>query len=158
RHAEATFEALSADEQRLAREIFRHLVTADGARAQLTADELRQRLATLRAAAVVDKLVPARLLALSESQTPRESHIERIHDALLDGWRRLQRWVREDVDGARMRDQLRIAARQWADRGRSRSMLWRDNMLADLERWLRRGKASGLTELEAAFVEASRRL
>ncbi|HEX8106472.1 MAG TPA: WD40 repeat domain-containing protein, partial [Kofleriaceae bacterium] len=158
RHAEATFEALSADEQRLAREIFRQLVTADGARAQLTADELRQRLATPRAAAVIDKLVAARLLALSESQTAGESHIEVIHDALLDGWPRLQRWVREDVDGARMRDQLRIAARQWSERGRPRSLVWRDGMLADLERWLRRGKPSALTELEAAFVEASRRL
>ncbi len=158
RHAEATFEALSAEEQRLAREIFRHLVTADGARAQLTADELRQRLATPRAAAVIDKLVAARLLAQSESQTPGESHIEVIHDALLDGWPRLQRWVREDVDGARMRDQLRIAARQWNERGRPRSLVWRDGMLADLERWLRRGKPSALTELESAFVEASRRL
>ncbi|HMG52538.1 MAG TPA: serine/threonine-protein kinase, partial [Kofleriaceae bacterium] len=34
RHAEATFDGLTADEQRLAREIFRYLVTADGARAQ----------------------------------------------------------------------------------------------------------------------------
>ncbi|HEX3478995.1 MAG TPA: protein kinase [Kofleriaceae bacterium] len=158
RHAEATFEALSAEEQRLAREIFRHLVTADGARVQLTADELRQRLATPRAAAVIDKLVAARLIAQSESQTPGESHIEVIHDALLDGWPRLQRWVREDVDGARMRDQLRIAARQWTDRGRPRSLVWRDGMLADLERWLRRGKAGSLTELETAFVETGRRL
>jgi WD40 repeat protein len=158
RHAEATFEALSADEQRLAREVFRHLVTADGARVQLTADELRQRLASPRAAAVIDKLVAARLIAQSESQTTGESHIEVIHDALLDGWPRLQRWVREDVDGARMRDQLRIAARQWADRGRPRGLVWRDGMLADLERWLRRGKASALTELETEFVEAGRRL
>jgi WD40 repeat protein/serine/threonine protein kinase len=158
RHAEATFDALSADEQRLAREIFRHLVTADGARAQVTADELRQRLATPRAAAVIDKLIAARLLGLSESHTDRESHIEVIHDALLDGWPRLQRWVREDIDGARMRDQLRIAARQWNDRGRPRGLVWRDNMLADLERWLRRSKTSSLTELEVEFVDASRRL
>jgi len=158
RHAEATFEALSADEQRLARETFRHLVTADGARVQLTAEELRQRLATPRAAAVIDKLVAARLIALSESQASGESHIEVIHDALLDAWPRLQRWVREDVDGARMRDQLRIAARQWADRSRPRGLVWRDGMLADLERWLRRGKANALTELEAAFVDAGRRL
>ncbi|HEX3763637.1 MAG TPA: serine/threonine-protein kinase, partial [Kofleriaceae bacterium] len=158
RHAEATFEALSADEQRLAREIFRHLVTADGARAQLTADELRQRLGAPRAGAVIDKLVAARLLALSESQANGESHIEVIHDALLDGWPRLQRWIREDVDGARMRDQLRVAARQWTERGRPRGLLWRDAMLADLERWLRRSKESSLTELETAFVEASRRI
>src|SRR6185436_5192548 len=44
-HAEAVLERFSADEQRLVRVIFRHLVTADGTRALLTAKELRQRLA-----------------------------------------------------------------------------------------------------------------
>jgi serine/threonine protein kinase len=158
-HAEATFDVLGPDEQRLAREVFRHLVTADGARAQLSTDELRQRLATPRAGAVIDKLVAARLLALSETDGERtgEAYVEVIHDALLDSWPRLQRWVREDVDGARMRDQLRIAARQWNDRVRPRGLLWRDDVLADLERWLRRARPVALSELEAAFVDASRR-
>jgi WD40 repeat protein/serine/threonine protein kinase len=165
RHAEATFDGLSADEQRLAREVFRHLVTADGARAQLSADELRQRLATPRGGAVIDKLVAARLLAMSEAESEGESakpggdsQIEVIHDALIDAWPRLQKWIREDVDGARLRDQLRLAARQWHDGGRPRSLVWRDDMLAGLERWLRRGRPSALTDLEAAFVDASRRV
>jgi WD40 repeat protein/serine/threonine protein kinase len=158
RHAEATFDALGSDEQRLAREVFRQLVTADGARTQLSSQELRQRLATPRAGAVIDKLVAARLLALSETEgePAGESQVEVIHDALLDAWPRLQRWVREDVDGARMRDQLRIAARQWNDRVRPRGLLWRDDVLADLERWLRRARPA-LSDLEAAFAEASRR-
>jgi WD40 repeat protein/serine/threonine protein kinase len=155
RHAEATLDTMSANEQGLVREVFRHLVTAEGTRAVITATELRQRLATPRADAVIDKLVAARLITVSESES--ESHIEVIHEALISAWPRLQRWVREDVDGARMRDQIRTAARQWDDRHRPHGLLWRDDVLADLERWLRLPNALALSELETAFVEASRR-
>jgi WD40 repeat protein len=161
-HAEATFDGLAADEQRLAREIFRHLVTAEGARAALSAQELRQRLATPRAGEVLDKLVAARLIATSEAEgeahTAGESQVEVIHDSLLDGWPRLQRWIREDVEGARMREQLRTAARQWSDRGRPGGLLWRDDALVDVVRWLGRSTTVALSDLEAAFVDASRRL
>jgi WD40 repeat protein/serine/threonine protein kinase len=153
-HAEAVLERFSADEQRLVRVIFRHLVTADGTRALLTAKELRQRLAAPQADAVLDKLVAARLIATSE--TEGESRIEVIHDALITAWPRLQQWVREDVEGARMRDQIRLSARQWHDRGRPGGLLWRDDVLIDLERWLRRSSPSALSDLETAFVDASR--
>jgi WD40 repeat protein/serine/threonine protein kinase len=156
RHAEAILDRLSAEEQRLAREIFRHLVTADGTRALISIQELRQRLATQRADAVIDKLVSARLITVSDNEG--EADVEVIHDALINAWPRLQEWVREDVDGARMRDQLRAAARQWEDRGRSRGLLWRDEVLLDLERWLRRPTGVTLSDRETAFVEASRRV
>ncbi|HEX4422820.1 MAG TPA: serine/threonine-protein kinase [Kofleriaceae bacterium] len=155
RHAEAILEKLSAEEQRLAREIFRHLVTAEGTRSLISIEELRQRLATSRADAAIDKLVSARLITVSDADG--ESSVEVIHDALISAWPRLQDWVREDVDGARMRDQIRAAARQWDDRGRSRGLLWRDEVLLDLERWLRRATGITLSDRETAFVEASRR-
>ncbi|HET7503561.1 MAG TPA: protein kinase, partial [Kofleriaceae bacterium] len=154
-HAEATLDRMSADEQRLAREIFRHLVTADGTRALITGKELRQRLATPRAHAVIDKLVAARLVAISESDG--ESHVEVIHEALIAAWPRLQQWVREDVEGARMRDQIHVAARQWQDRDRPRGLLWREDVLSDLERWLRHSSTATLSDLESAFVETSQR-
>ncbi|HSR98885.1 MAG TPA: serine/threonine-protein kinase, partial [Kofleriaceae bacterium] len=154
-HAEAALERFSADEQRLVRVIFRHLVTTDGARALLTAKELRQRLASEHADAAIDKLVAARLISISDSEG--ESRVELIHDALITAWPRLQQWVREDVEGARMREQIRISARQWHDRGRPRGLIWRDDVLIDLERWLRRSSPTALSDLETAFVDASRR-
>jgi WD40 repeat protein/serine/threonine protein kinase len=155
RHAEATLDTMSPSERAIVREVFRHLVTAEGTRAVITAKELHQRLALPRADAVIDKLVAARLITVSESES--ESHVEVIHEALIDAWPRLQQWVREDVEGARMRDQIRISARQWHDRARPRGLLWRDDVLADLKRWLRRSRTVALSELETAFVEASRR-
>jgi WD40 repeat protein/serine/threonine protein kinase len=155
RHAEATLDTMSPNEQGFVREVFRHLVTADGTRAVITSKELHQRLSTPRADAVIDKLVAARLITVSESES--ESHVEVIHEALISAWPRLQRWVREDVDGARMREQIRTAARQWHDRQRPNGLLWHDDVLADLERWLRLPNALALSEVETAFVEASRR-
>jgi WD40 repeat protein len=58
----------------------------------------------------------------------------------------------------RMRDQIRVAAHQWQDRARPSALLWRGEVLADLERWTRHTTgAVSLGELEAAFVAASRR-
>ncbi|HEV7555031.1 MAG TPA: hypothetical protein VGO00_06250, partial [Kofleriaceae bacterium] len=149
-HAEATLASMTGDEQRLSREIFRHMVTAEGTRAVLSVAELRQRLASARADVVVDKLVTARLVSVGDTD---EAVIEIIHEALIGAWPRLQQWVREDSDGARMREQLRTAARQWDERRRPRGQLWRDDTLVDLQRWLRNKPA--LTELEAAFADAS---
>ncbi len=151
RHAEEAFAALTADEQRLVREAFRRLVTAEGTRAQLAIEELREALASDRAGAVIDKLIAARLLFTVDAEAGAQ--VEIAHEALLAAWPRVQRWIREDADGARMRDQLASAARQWEDRRRPRGLLWRDDALAELERW-RRG-SPGLTALEGAFADAS---
>jgi hypothetical protein len=56
----------------------------------------------------------------------------------------------------RMRDQIRVAAHQWQDRARPEGLLWRGDALADLERWTRHTSEAGLSDLEAAFVAASR--
>ena len=155
RHAEATLTGLSADDQRLARELFRHLVTADGARTRLTYPELRQRLAAPHANALIDALATARLLSVSECDG--EAQVEVIHEALITAWPRLQGWIHEDVEGARTREQVRFSARQWQDRARPQGLLWRGDALADLERWMRRTAAVAFSDLETAFVEASRR-
>jgi hypothetical protein len=57
-----------------------------------------------------------------------------------------------------MREQIRIAAHQWQDRGRPDALLWRGEVLADLERWTRHTSTADLSDLEAAFVAASRRV
>ncbi|HEX2689255.1 MAG TPA: protein kinase [Kofleriaceae bacterium] len=59
---------------------------------------------------------------------------------------------------ARMRERIRVAAHQWQDRDRPNALLWRGEVLADLERWMRQaGGTAPLGEPEALFVAASRR-
>ncbi|HTR53942.1 MAG TPA: protein kinase, partial [Kofleriaceae bacterium] len=152
-HAERTLAAMSAHEQQLARVGLGHLVTADGTRAVLSRHELQQLMNDAGADAIVEKLIAARLITATESDTG-EARIELVHEALLVAWPRLDAWRREDAEGARMRDQVRAAARQWLQRGRPRGLLWRDDAFVELQAWRSR-HAQRLTEGDEAFVAAS---
>jgi WD40 repeat protein len=79
------------------------------------------------------------------------------HEAIARDW--VATHVVAEVEAqARMRDQIRVAAHQWHDRARPDALLWRGEVLADLERWTRHTTgAAPLGDLEASFVAASRR-
>ncbi len=153
RHAEDTLAAMPSEEQRLVREVFRHAVTAAGTRAILAPAELEAALGGgLHARAVIDKLVAARLLVVSDAELGER--IEVVHEALLEAWPRLVTWRQEDAAGARLRDLLRSAARQWDQRDRPSGLLWRGDALAEYRLW--RGRHPGaLTPTEEAFAAAS---
>ena len=155
-HAETTLGAMPPAEHRLVREAFRALVTAEGTRAILSRVELQQLLGGGAAAeAALERLINARLLVASEG-VGGEDRIEVIHETLLSSWPRLVAWQREDAESARLRDQLRAAARQWQERGRSRGVLWRGEALMEYRLWRRR-YAGALTDTEQAFAQASLR-
>ena len=151
-HAEEVLAGLLHDQQRLLRTAFQHLVTAEGTRAVMTRAELVDVLGGAAGAAVIERLLAARLL-IAESRDGSD-RIEIVHEALLQAWPRLVAWRREDLEGARLRDQLRAAARQWDERGRPRGLLWREDALAEYVRWRARHPAK-LGALEEAFASAS---
>ena len=72
-HADASLAAMATDEQRLVREAFRHLITAEGTRAVLARDELVQLMGAkdARGQRVIERLVAARLLVVSEGEGRR---------------------------------------------------------------------------------------
>ena len=153
-HAEGTLAGMRPEEQRLVREVFRHAVTADGTRAVLERGELDRVLGGGAAAvAVTEKLIGARLLVSSDGPTGGEQ-IEIAHEALILAWPRLVTWRREDAEGARMRDQLRAAAKQWDERGRPAGLLWRGDALAEYRHWRTRYPGA-LGSLDEAFAAAS---
>ena len=154
KHAEDTLVAMHPEQQRLVREVFRHAVTAQGTRAVLTRAELTEVLgSSTHAGHVIEKLLAARLLTVSDDERGGE-RIEVTHEALLDAWPRLVAWRREDAEGARLRDQLRAAARQWTERNRPSGLLWRGDALDEYRIWRRR-VPGGLTAAEEAFAAAS---
>jgi WD40 repeat protein len=155
-HAESLLAQMSEHEQKLVREAFRSLVTADGTRAVLRRHELLEILGRDRSSEVVlERLIGERLLVASE-QGGSDDRVEVIHEALLSSWPRLVQWQREDAENARFRDQLRAAARQWEGGGRPRGMLWRRETLAEYKVWRARYPGS-LTASERAFAEMSLR-
>lgn len=153
-HAEEMMWEMTHEEQLLVREAFRRLVTSEGTRAVMPRNELLQVLGSGAAAeAALEKLVRARLLSASEGEGGQE-RVEVVHEALLAAWPRLVKWRQEDAEGARLRDQLQAAARQWDERGRPKGLLWRDEALVEYELW--RARYPGrLTYIEDEFGQQS---
>ena len=79
------------------------------------------------------------------------------HDATARAW--VATHVIAEIEArTRMREQIRIAAHQWQDRVRSDALLWRGEVLAELERWTRHTTgAAALDALETSFVAATLR-
>jgi len=153
-HAEETLAGLTAEGQGLVREAFRQLVTSHGTRAVVSKREILELLGgSATAAAMIEKLITARLLVTSD-EAGRDDRIEIIHEALIVSWPRLVTWQKEDAETARLRDSLRASARQWEERGRPSGVLWRKETLAEYRIW--RSRFPGrLTSSEEAFANAS---
>ena len=124
------------------------------ARRARRSSELRERLATPRADAVIDKLVAARLLAVAERRR-RAAH--RDHPRGAD-----RRVAAAPARGSARTPTARgcaissaIAAKQWDERGRPRGLLWRDDVLVELERWRRRARSRSATSRPRSPMRAA---
>jgi WD40 repeat protein len=167
-HAEATLERIGQDRTAIVRELFRNLVTAQGTRATLDRADLLSVFADeasaggpsprQQAAKVLDTLIDARLLTSYEPPSLEpdaggRQRIEIVHESLLTSWPRLVRWQIQDQDGAQLRDQLRLAARLWEDRGKPEDLLWTGTSFREYELWRER-YAGSLSASEDLFARA----
>jgi DNA-binding SARP family transcriptional activator/WD40 repeat protein len=100
-------------------------------------------------AAVLTVLTERRLLTMSATI------VEVAHEALLREWPRLRGWLEEDAQGRRTQRRLADAARDWDERGRDPSDLYRGARLAVALEW-RAGHEPELNTTERAFLDASR--
>jgi hypothetical protein len=104
----------------------------------------------------VPALIDARLLTSYEvpsNDGPGAQRVEVIHESLISHWPRLVGWRTQDSDSARLRDELREAARQWHEHGRSDDRLWSGEAYREYAVWRER-YPGGLTELEESFAAA----
>ena len=153
RHAEAAFQSLGADEQKVARRILLRLVDGgDGealTRRRATRDELDAD-DDERVARVLAALVDRRLL-VADGGT-----VELVHEALLERWPRLVDWLEDDAQARRLHGHLIQAASEWDAGGRDPSELYRGARLAATLEWLDSGgNDAGLNRLEQKFLEES---
>jgi WD40 repeat protein len=164
-HAELTLERIGPGRASIVRELFRNLLTAEGTRAVREREELLSVFSAggdrRTAGEVLDALIGARLLtsygteAGDGAEQPLQQ-IEIVHESLLAAWPRLVRWQAQDVEGARLRDDLRQAARRWQERDRPDDLLWTGSAYREYQVW--REKYPGrLSEIEEAFASAMAR-
>lgn len=101
-------------------------------------------------AQVLEALAGARLLTLDGDT------VEMAHEALITGWPRLRGWIEEDRERLRVHRNLTEAARAWQELGREKGALYRGSRLAAAREHFGGASRVDLTDLEDAFLDASR--
>ena len=151
-HADAVFDELPAAIREEAPRVFDRLVTPERTRAIATLDELVETAEDpARARELVEALIRARLLVAHSDD--RETTVELVHEALITRWPRLAEWLDADRDDVVALHQLRDAARQWDERGRSTGLLWTGDALREVEHL--RHRRTGLSTREREFLAAA---
>jgi serine/threonine protein kinase len=156
-HADAVVEALPPASQALVRTLVLRLLTAERTRAIVPFDELAE-LAPTRGEAqrLIDHLVAARLLVVQTAADGAGgvATVELVHESLVTTWPTLRRWLDENSEDVAFLDQLRVAAKQWHDRGRAAGLLWRGDAAAEAIRFARRGRDVAMADVQRAFLAA----
>ncbi|HWO19778.1 MAG TPA: protein kinase [Kofleriaceae bacterium] len=159
-HADRVVSDLGAAQAPLVRAILLRLVTAERTRAIVPLAELRELSRQPGEVAwLIDRLVAARLLVVQAPDGADGGTVELVHESLVHGWPALGRWLDEHQDDAVILEQLRVAARQWAAKGRDPGLLWRGASAGEVRRLQARyrgpeGTRGLLADTERAFLEA----
>jgi WD40 repeat protein len=98
---------------------------------------------------VLDRLIQARLVRVSEGDMDADDQVEVAHEALIRNWPRLVDWLDEERVALRQRQRLTTAAEEWQRLDHEPSALWRGVLLESIRRY------DDLNDLEKEFVEAS---
>ena len=153
RRAEAEYDRLDEEEQRLARRVFLRLVApgegTEDTRRRATLAELGK-----EARPVVKALADARLVTTGRDEATGQETVEVAHEALIQGWERLRRWVDEDREFLTWRKRLETALREWQRLEGDEGVLLRGSRLAEAERWLAEREAD-LSADERNFIKTS---
>jgi energy-coupling factor transporter ATP-binding protein EcfA2 len=157
--ADAFYQSLIPEEQMTARRILLRMVRAsDG----LEITSSRVRLDSLhstgeaqdRVDRVLDKLILARLVRLTQGDVVSDSQVEIAHEALVRNWPTLVAWLEEERDSIRQRQRLTDTAQHWATLGRAQGALLPATLLHEAARFVETAGME-LSALEAEFLQAS---
>ncbi|HTR54723.1 MAG TPA: protein kinase [Kofleriaceae bacterium] len=152
-HADRVVAEVGAGKPTLVRAILLRLVTPERTRAIVPMDELRELSREVgEVQHLVDQMVDARLLVVQNLEGGKGSTVEIVHESLIANWPTLRRWLDETQEDAAIIDQLRIAARQWNQKGRSPDLLWRGDTADEAKKFKKRYKGP-LSDVERSFLD-----
>lgn len=95
-----------------------------------------------------------RLITLGNDPERGAITAELTHEALLEHWGDLRKWIAESRDDLRFRRRLLDATEEWTAQGRPDGLLWRTPRL-ELLRGFHKRKAADMTPTEIDFLKAS---
>lgn len=145
--AEAAYAELTPAERDPARQLFLRLVHVG----EDTADTRRRaHRAELPEYGVLDRFVDHRLITVDADT------VEISHEALIQAWPRLRRWIDADRAGLRVHRHLTESAQTWDEGGRDPDTLYRGGRLATATEWVRdQANRGALNPLEREFLDAA---
>ena len=162
RRAEEIYGGLPPAGREAARQLFLRLVTVDEG-TDVTRRRVRQTelngldvgQSTLES--VVQQFAAYRLLTFDRDPITRSPTIEVAHEALLDEWERLSRWIGQQREGLILHRRLAAALNEWDDAGHDPAFLLGGGRLEALETWAD-GTSISLTADESRYLAESRRV
>lgn len=157
--AEAIYVSLEADEQRATRQIFLRLVTVGDGSGDTRRRIAMSELTTIgdagpHAQRITDTFARHRLLGFDRDPVTRGPTAEIAHEALLNAWPRLQRWIEDARSDVRAERRLADAAHEWVQHDHDPAFVLTGARLAQYEGWST-SSPIGLTSAEREFLEAS---
>jgi WD40 repeat protein len=135
KHADAVYERLSETQRDITERVLLRLVQpgegTEDARRRVDVDELLTA-GDDRAEveAVMRTLADERLLTTSRDELSEARLVEITHEALLQGWPRLRRWIERDREALLAHRRLTEASREWERSGRDEALLYSGTRLA----------------------------
>lgn len=150
RHADGVLEALPHAWCKLGRAIFLRLVSAEGTRRLRSRGELLEGLGA-GADEVLTRLLQARLITARESEAHGAEQLELAHEALVDAWGQLRRWIEQSREDVAFRQELDEAAALWQRRGASTQEVWQGAALDEALRRAR-GLSEPISQLATTFL------
>ena len=160
RRADEVYNALPAQQQALARQLFLRMVTigesgTENTRRRVAQSELMSITADANAMnAVIDAFDRSRLLTFDRDPITRERTVEVAHEALIREWAQLQIWLGESREDLLMHRRLQLAAEEWRRANQDSSYLAAGGRLQQLESW-RAESNIALSQEEAKYLRAS---
>lgn len=102
---------------------------------------------------VLEQLVEARLVTISQDKAGQQDQVDVVHEALIRGWPRLQTWVDKNRNALQILHRLSDEAKRWDGQGRHESFLYRGVQLAEAEEMVK-SHPEMLAPLDQAFLKA----
>jgi WD40 repeat protein len=159
RRADATLKAFSEDEQEFCRRTFLRLTQpgegTEDTKRRASMQELRSLSGkSIAEEEIIQKLVNAFLLTTEGELSRKDVFVEVAHEALVQNWPQLRKWIDADRAGLRTRTRLTEAASEWENAGKDPAYLYTGARLASAEEWAGSHRAE-LSTAEAEFLRFS---
>ena len=161
KRAEAIYESLDAEKQKVMQQVMLNLITpgegTEDTRRRATLADLKIPDAT---PAITEDVIStladndARLITTTGESGSEERIIEVAHEALIRSWGRLQDWIESDREFLTWRTKLRTTIDEWIRKERDSGLLLRGKSLVEAEEWFEE-RQTVLNEEEVQFIKAS---